>query len=162
MRFQFDYQVDMTPELAATLNDQCAISPRVSPEDKSYKYATYQGDIANISRYCPGLHIRVETGEVGGTAFQEIVRRLERIELAVQSGGGSAQNFNARVNVHVPNLGLLLIDEVEVLTSECTHSLHDYLRDGWRILAICPQPDRRRPDYVIGRTPQSRKELGDG
>lgn len=23
---------------------------------------------------------------------------------------------------------------------------------GWRILAVCPQPDQRRPDYILGRT----------
>lgn len=59
--------------------------------------------------------------------------------------------INQRVNVAVPGLGLMLIDEVRVCTNYCTDSLQDELREGWHILAICPQPDQRRPDYVLGR-----------
>ena len=27
------------------------------------------------------------------------------------------------------------------------------ISEGWRILAICPQPNQRRPDYIMGRLP---------
>ena len=59
--------------------------------------------------------------------------------------------INQRVHVQVPGLGLLLLDEVEVLTDCCTDILNSHLRGGWRIVAVCPQPDQRRPDYVLGR-----------
>lgn len=59
--------------------------------------------------------------------------------------------YNMKVNVAVPGIGLLLIDEVRVMADTCTDSLNEELGKGWRILAICPQPDQRRPDYVLGR-----------
>lgn len=64
--------------------------------------------------------------------------------------------FNKCVNVIVPGLGLLAITEVKVRNNLCTDDLGGELKDGWRILAICVQPDQRRPDYVLGR---SREEI---
>lgn len=60
--------------------------------------------------------------------------------------------YNSRVNVHVPNLGMLAMNEVQLEEDCCTDRLQRLLEDGWRILAICPQPDQRRPDYILGRT----------
>jgi hypothetical protein len=62
--------------------------------------------------------------------------------------------INQKVNVTVPGLGLLLLDEVQAATDICTDALNDMLKDGWRIVAVCPQPDQRRPDYVLGRVKQ--------
>lgn len=154
MYFSLGYQShDLTQEQADKLSTLVKDNPVINVSENSYKYTRYAGDIDQIARELPGLHLQVETGELAGTAFQEIIRRLGAIESAIASGGyGNAQTLNAKVNVHVPGLGLLMIDEVEVITNECTHSLQDYLQEGWRILAICPQPDQRRPDYVIGRT----------
>lgn len=64
---------------------------------------------------------------------------------------GRSLPFNAKCHVSVPGLGLLLLNEVQVEKDCCTDRLNDLLRDGWRIVAVCPQPDQRRPDYVIGR-----------
>ena len=61
------------------------------------------------------------------------------------------QQFNTKVGVHISDLGLLNVREVDVLEDACTDALQDWLDEGWRILAICPQPDSRRPDYVMGR-----------
>lgn len=78
--------------------------------------------------------------------FTDLANRMERMPFA------QGQDFNAKVNVHVPNLGLLMMDEVDWMEDACTERLQDKLDDGWRILAICPQPDQRRPDYILGRT----------
>lgn len=59
---------------------------------------------------------------------------------------------NEKCHVAVPGLGLLLIDEAKVWQNLCTDELQRQLDEGWRILAICPQPDQRRPDYVLGRS----------
>ena len=59
--------------------------------------------------------------------------------------------LNTVVNVMVPGNTLSTFDEVAVWEDCCTDSLQRQLRDGWRILAICPQPDQRRPDYILGR-----------
>lgn len=59
--------------------------------------------------------------------------------------------MNERVKVVVPGPALLLYDAVQVLHDACTDHLQSQLYEGWRILAICVQPDQRRPDYVLGR-----------
>lgn len=61
------------------------------------------------------------------------------------------QQFNTKVGVHISDLGLLNVKEVDVLVDVCTDELQEWLNEGWRILAICPQPDSRRPDYILGR-----------
>ena len=58
--------------------------------------------------------------------------------------------FNTKVQVAVAGLGLLQIDEVQLETDCCTDTLNNLLADGWRILAVCVQPDQRRPDYILG------------
>jgi len=57
---------------------------------------------------------------------------------------------NTKVNVMVPGLGLLNLNRVVVKTDCCTEELNKCLSQGWRIVAVCPQPDQRRPDYVLG------------
>lgn len=32
-----------------------------------------------------------------------------------------------------------------------TDVLQEQIAKGWRIIAACPQPDQRRPDYILGR-----------
>lgn len=59
--------------------------------------------------------------------------------------------YNEHVKVVMPGIGLLQFDHVTVVYDTCTNELHSYLKQGWRIVAVCPQPDQRRPDYVLGR-----------
>jgi len=55
-------------------------------------------------------------------------------------------------NVTLPDVGLLIIDEVDWLEDACTHELQSRLDKGWRILAVCPPNAQRRPDYILGRS----------
>lgn len=59
--------------------------------------------------------------------------------------------FNERVEVHMPGHSLAMFNAVMLLTDACTDALQGNLNQGWRILAVCPQPDQRRPDYILGR-----------
>lgn len=59
---------------------------------------------------------------------------------------------NERCHVAVAGLGLLTIDEVRIENDCCTDFLNKCLSEGWRIVAVCVQPDQRRPDYVLGRS----------
>lgn len=59
---------------------------------------------------------------------------------------------NTLCHVAVAGLGLLTVNEVRHENDCCTHQLQLMLSDGWRILAVCVQPDQRRPDYILGRT----------
>lgn len=60
-------------------------------------------------------------------------------------------NFNHRVEVHMPGQALSLYNETMLMEDACTDALQNSLSEGWRIIAVCPQPDQRRPDYVLGR-----------
>lgn len=57
----------------------------------------------------------------------------------------------ATVQIVVPDIGVLQIDEVTWLEDSCTNVLQDKLDEGWRILAVCPPNAQRRPDYILGR-----------
>lgn len=52
--------------------------------------------------------------------------------------------------ISVANVGLMQIQRVEVLEDCCTNALQSELDRGWRILAVCPPNDARRPSYVVG------------
>lgn len=62
----------------------------------------------------------------------------------------SEVEFNQKCEVHVPNLGLMNVNRLAFATDKCTEELQELLHEGWRILAVCPQPDQRRPDYILG------------
>jgi hypothetical protein len=55
-------------------------------------------------------------------------------------------------NFALPNIGLLVIDEVTWLDDACTEELQRHLNEKWRIIAVCPPNGARRPDYILGRT----------
>lgn len=55
------------------------------------------------------------------------------------------------VQITVPDMALIYIDEVTNLDDLCTDELQRYLDEGWRILAVCPPNSQRRPDYILGR-----------
>lgn len=55
------------------------------------------------------------------------------------------------VQITLPDIGLLYIDEVDWIDDCCTEELQGRLDDGWRILAVCPPNAQRRPDYILGR-----------
>lgn len=85
--------------------------------------------------------------------IQSSIARLMSYTVDLQGPAtGFGQQFNSKVHVHVPGLGLMLVDQVTVLVDICTDELQSNLDDGWRILAVCPQPNTRRPDYILGRT----------
>lgn len=65
--------------------------------------------------------------------------------------GGEDKAGEAPLHVHLPNVGLLSVEEVMVLEDACTDELQRHLDDQWRILCVCPPNSARRPDYVLGR-----------
>lgn len=73
---------------------------------------------------------------------------VDRLNMAELAAAGAV------VQVHVPDLPLMLIDEVDYMDDACTVELQSRLNDGWRILAVCPPNAQRRPDYILGRRKQ--------
>lgn len=54
------------------------------------------------------------------------------------------------VNISIPNAGLFAVKKLKVLENECTEYVDEWLAKGWRIVAVCPPNDTRRPTYVMG------------
>jgi hypothetical protein len=79
-----------------------------------------------------------------------VLHKLLQLESKLANFNPETQ-FNYKVGVHISDLGLLAVKYTTWLEDVCTQELQRYLDDGWRILAVCPQPDKRRPDYVLGR-----------
>lgn len=76
--------------------------------------------------------------------LRKMEREMKLLRFQAHAGDSVAQ-------IHVPNIGLLMVNEVEVVEDICTNALQTYLDEGWRILAVCPSIDQRRPDYILGR-----------
>lgn len=79
-------------------------------------------------------------------AADRLIKKIEGLENRFDE----KVEFNDKCEVHVPNLGLLNVNEVTYVEDCCTNELQTHLEKGWRIVAACPQPDQRRPDYVLG------------
>lgn len=62
-----------------------------------------------------------------------------------------SQTFNQKVNVHVGGGLIVTYNDLCLKEDCCTDILQAELNDGWRIIAVCVQPDQRRPDYILGR-----------
>lgn len=60
-------------------------------------------------------------------------------------------SFNEKCHQHQPNSALFSVAETMLMENSCTDALQEKLAEGWRIIAVQPQPDQRRPDYILGR-----------
>jgi len=60
------------------------------------------------------------------------------------------QSFNSYCNVHISGNQLLVINQLLLIEDACTDDVQKHLNSGWRIIAVCPQA-QRRPDYVLGK-----------
>lgn len=68
-----------------------------------------------------------------------------------KSAQAVASVFNEKTQQEQPGPALMAVTETMLMEDACTDALQENIANGWRILAICPQP-QRRPDYVLGRT----------
>lgn len=59
--------------------------------------------------------------------------------------------YNEKCEVYTPGMRLMLFNRTMLLSDACSDALQSELDNGWRIIAACPQPDQRRPDYILGR-----------
>lgn len=83
------------------------------------------------------------TGYIG-----EFVERHEIEDLTVRATGTPV---NKKTNVILPSNELLNITDIFVEVNACTERIKIHLDSGYKILAICLQPDQRRPDYILGK-----------
>jgi hypothetical protein len=119
----------------------------VSMRDKIGPLATQASLTENAWHYLPDGNALMDDLEI--QAWNDA-----GIEISVRRVKGLASNARELqqtiFQVSVANVGLLQIQCVEVLEDCCTYELQRFLDKGWRIIAVCPPNDTRRPSYVIG------------
>lgn len=99
----------------------------------------------------------IKVNEDDPTDINSVMRKFNRMAAKLMSLPGLQRNdshhdaYNQKVDVHMPGQALSTYNEVLLLENVCTDALQESLIRGWRIIAACPQPDARRPDYILGR-----------
>ena len=89
-----------------------------------------------------------------GIAFE--VKRFKGTYRAATAAMPDRPGCSYSLHVAIPAVGLLMMDEVALLSEGCTDELQSHLNEGWRIIAVCPPDVQRRPDYILGRSPEGR------
>lgn len=93
----------------------------------------------------------IASDSVGGMILrmEKVLSKLENIEIP-NPAEPPAHIFNEHCEVHLPGNLLATYNETLLLEDSCTDALQSALNAGWRIVAVCPQA-QRRPDYILGR-----------
>lgn len=91
-----------------------------------------------------------ETRDFKGPASFDF-ERFEQVASKLLNIAPEEQVYNSRCQVHMPGQALATYNETLLLEGSCTDNLQSHLDSGWRIIAACPQPDQRRPDYILDR-----------
>jgi hypothetical protein len=86
-----------------------------------------------------------------GLGLEFTIKRFTSCYRVAEPERAPGQQTVTNIQVAIPNLLLFAVDEVRLLENGCTDELQRMLEDGWRILAVCPPPAQRRPDYILGR-----------
>lgn len=148
VKAKIGYGVKFDPEQQKQLAKAIIFSlhPVEFEEDGTYK-TWYQYDLVDVDLF--PLHAMASLSDVTPIQIPGIAEALIPRENTV---------INQKTHVSVPGFGLMAIREVEVRTDMCTEELQRELDRGWQILAICVQPDQRRPDYVLGRPKKLKDE----
>lgn len=149
MRFKLPWDVreKITPDRYQSLCLVADMPPLQEDGSLPSLYGEFQGDIVKVIEIVGRVEV---SGEVHLSFFNTLQTLATRIE-EIRHRQDNCEMFNMKCNVHVPGLGLLLLDEIMLVDDACTDEIQDHLNNRWRIIAVCPQPNQRRPDYVLGR-----------
>lgn len=101
-------------------------------------------------------------GEVAREVHQLFEAKQDKLELLLESAiakfekiaanptDTADEHHNHKTESPISNVLLHSYNQVAIVEDACTDHLQNSLNDGWRIIAVCPQP-QRRPDYVLAR-----------
>lgn len=81
--------------------------------------------------------------------LEAVVEKLEQIDIP-NPAEPPPHIFNEHCEVHLPGNLLATYNDTLLLEDACTDALQGALNSGWRMIAVCPQ-SQRRPDYILGR-----------
>jgi len=155
-RFTFSYGSRLGDQQLAALAALVGQKIEVDDDGTIRSWLTYEAELERVVAIVGGDAQIVVQGTGEPRPLVELAEQIRAMETRLLGAAARPENYvNTRVNVHVPGAPLLHIDDVKVAEDLCTEALQCELDDGWRIVAVCPQPDQRRPDYVLGRRGES-------
>lgn len=97
----------------------------------------------------------------------QAIRMVEQMlalndKVIAQLKTSSEELFNHPCQQVQPGAWVNNVNRMMLVEDSCTDAIQGYLDEGWRILAIQPQPDQRRPDYILGRFDPDHRPTGRG
>lgn len=146
VKIRFEYDRKFTLEEQQELKKICLGETKFYPAD--HKDETYRNRLEWGSTVI-AAHSLLEPFKP--FIIEEIIDNASTKKI-IELGNTHTTTINEKCHVSVAGLGLLMIKEVKAMKDLCTESLQEELDQGWQIIAICVQPDQRRPDYILGRT----------
>ena len=81
--------------------------------------------------------------------LQTIEEKTEKLDFLIDKV--KKNTFNSKTNVHVGGGLITTYNELLLKEDACIDDLQTDLNNGWRTIAVCNQPDQRRPDFILGR-----------
>jgi hypothetical protein len=108
-----------------------------------------------VAAMVAGYEVKVkhsrEFGRMPGEDLAGLLEKFEAVTEKLRMVAPPDLTYNQRCEVHMPGQALATYNEVMLAENSCSDDLQTHLDSGWRIIAACPQPDARRPDYILGR-----------
>lgn len=167
--FQIDinsYGASLKPKDAT--DEQWAIISKILNLEDKYRTGDYwyshgkemvdEHELATLVNM--GLDVKIR--KVKGLAYDQEFAKL----MSSFNYGGTEQRANVTptilqpiYQVSVSNVGLFDVDEIDYHEDACTDAISALLKEGWRLIAVCPPNDSRRPTYIMGRTRRAREGL---
>lgn len=88
-----------------------------------------------------------------GVDVQGAIAHVEKLIGKIEKFAADTTNlqYNEKVEVYTPGMALMLCNRLMLLEDSCTDAVQAELDNGWLIVAACPQPNQRRPDFILGR-----------
>lgn len=143
---------------AAIVNDACEqvgitfLSPGGLPRWGAAKAIATAEQVAKITAADPDLLKVKVLNEVSlPVTASELPAVVDNLMAKLEQLSSVYGNFNGRCEVHMPGNLLLQFNKILLLEDCCSDGLQEALDKGWRIVSAQPQPDQRRPDYILGR-----------
>ena len=146
VNFTFRWGFSPSKEKIEQLNEIIVDGLDLDDEGKIKSHKTYTADIRKLL----AITNQFELEQTSPSALLYLADQIEKLVSRIDLYSPENQ-FNEKCSVHISNVGLLSIRTVKIAYDYCTDTLQADLNEGWKILAICPQPDSRRPDYILGR-----------
>lgn len=82
--------------------------------------------------------------------------KFEPAPMLEMMGGARINTSNVfeavkRNQIMLPNNMMLEMKELRVETDSCTDAINELMQEEWKLIAILPQHNQARPDYILGK-----------